>query len=69
MQNVCINRIERARINASGTSIEYTSVRHVTAVAHTDLPPSNRHAKLARRVGRARVCITFSVEAMARAVA
>ena len=47
------------RINASGTSIEYTSARHVTAVVHTNPPPSKRHAKLARRGGRTRVYHMF----------
>ena len=42
------------RINASGTPIEYTNARHVTAAAHTNLQPSERHAKLARGGGRAR---------------
>ena len=61
--------ISGVRINASVTLIEYTSARHVNAVAHTDSPPSKRHAKLARKGGRARVCITCSDGAVARAVA
>ena len=49
-----------ACITASGAPIEYTSARRATAAAHTNLPPSNRHAKLARG-GRARACASHSM--------
>ena len=58
-----------ACINASGTPIEYTNARRVTAVAHTGLPPRVRHATVARRCGRARALHAFDEEAMARATA
>ena len=46
-------------INASGTSIEYTSARQVNAVTHTDSLPSNCHAKLLnlRAWADARACV------------
>ena len=68
MQNVCVTA-SSACINVSGTPIEYTSARHVTDVAHTNLPPRSRDAELARAGAGARVRITFYDEAMARAIA